>query len=1583
VPTETKSWRSLAHSQYLRASINGFGYGGTNAHAIVDSAADYLHARGLKGNTLSKNLSCGSLMSDGGSSPLSIGKSTPDSPRASPVIIGIGSTADQLDIDSAYGSLPRGVKLESLVSMLDDDALDLNQPSPRYRMFVLSAFDGDASKLQAERLRSYLSVHAAPDMDRLSHTLAQHRSLLPWKVGIVASGREELCSALEEAQFHRTTGAPDIAFVFTGQGAQWHAMGRELMSFPAFQTSLDLSSKVIEGLGAGWSVQEELSKDAKTSRVNETAISQPLCTVLQIALVDLLRSWGIKPSSVVGHSSGEMAAAYAAGLASRRAAVTAAYWRGMACATPADGAEAGAMAAVSCSISEACSLIGDIQRGRLTIACFNSPSSFTISGDEPGIQELLDRCASKDATARKLKVGVAYHSHHMLQAADWYRKALADSAVAEDADDSDGESGMPTTCAMFSSVTGIRAEPGGIGPEYWVTNLVNPVQFTAAFTALCLQATTAPETQTATAETPASELVVVELGPHSALAGPILQILKSNSYLSTRVSYLSALSRNDDACRTALSLAARLLERGVTIDLAAVTTATATATAAAGSSLSLAPLADLPPYAWNHSAAYWAEPRASVRYRQRREARHDLLGATEAHLGPQPREPRWRNWLRPAELPWLRDHRVQSLVVYPAAGFVCMAVEAARQRAVGAGVVAEDIEGYELCEVVLGQALVIPESGGGSDEVESLVSLRPLAADAHGGSAVWDEFVVFSCADDEGTWVEHCRGRIAVRMKKAAGAGWDGRDTEVRAEQQRRDVRKRGAMSRNCTEPIDIPSLYEHCTSIGLEYGPTFTNLTKARLAPQQVVGTVVVPDVSACMPARHHSPFVVHPATLDACLHGVMAFREAIQAAIVPVFFSSIFISESISRVPHDQLEVCIDVHQSGFRSLDVSLMAFGASDSSATALPVLRMEGLRMTSLAGAMSQGAAHAQRQAKTYYQMTWGPDPTLLRPGDFARLCAHIQPPPSETETARLLDRAAFHMAEDVMASVPPAAVPELTAKNQKLHAQLRRMMEATQCDTSTSSWAGASAAELAALWERVEREAGAEGALAMAIRRHLVDMVRGIVDPVEVLLPGDVLGRYYADNPRMARQYRQAAVYLGLRARANPHLRVLEVGTGTGGATAPLLEALGRGAAARFAEYRVTDNTSGFVSAFKARVGSHWGDLIQFGRLDIEKDPASQGFEPGSYDIIVAANVLHATKSISRTLTHVRSLLRTGGSLILIELMRKPSSVVNLFGIFDGWWLGEEEHRRESPLLVEDEWDVALKETGFSGLDGSVWDTPNATAHQGTTMISTAVAPTEAPLPAVPTPLIVTDGDTAHPELLALASALQHDEGDRPQITNLAQAALVPNVSRHCVFYHTNTATLAKLDPGTFESIRSLVMNNTSILWITRGAMDGVASPDFNLASGFLRTLRMELGGSLIHLDLDAESILAAPAMAETVSRVYQQVFSSPDTAPREQELAERGGMVLLPRYVEAADTCNYVASRTGLLTAETAPVAQVGRALRLKTGQPGLLDSLHFDDREEMLVDLADDEIEIEVKAAGLNFRDVMIVSGFLFISY
>lgn len=806
VPTSAFPWPV----QLLRrASVNSFGYGGTNAHAIIDGAADYLSSQGWKETQ--------SLLRNG---------------------------------DNAYQ------RMRLFVVSANDDAA-LNRLRSQYCDHLASAIASNNPNAFEEE-SSYL--------DRLCYTLCERRTRFDWKAYVIASTIKELHEQLSLPTIPATRSGstkPRTLFVFTGQGAQWARMGVELMQFPVFSGSVLGAERYLKDkLGCDWSVLEELERDPTESNIQLAKFSQPICTVLQVALIDLLASWNVRPEGVVGHSSGEIGAAYAYGAITREDAWSIAFWRGKLCSALVTEAPdlKGSMAAVGLSKEDAQQYVSATTRGKVVVACVNSPSSVTLSGDEAAIDELADTFKTKFIFCRKLKVENAYHSHHMQRVAERYSQKISSIRPTS----------TTSNVVMASSVTGQLVGPSELGPEYWVRNLVSPVLFLDAVKTLFTE-TTQRRRRARTVQTPFN--FTLEVGPHAALKGPLRQILQAADV--KHVQYKSVILRGEDARKTAIDAAGTLYVQGAPVALSTVN----------GIHSRPQPLTDLPTYPWNHSLKYWSESRLSKNYRFRKDPYHDLLGTIMP--GSNELEPTWRNVLRTTEKPWLRDHVVHSAILYPAAGILAMPIEAMRQLADKE----QEIKSIQLKEVAIGKAIVVPDDQIG---VEVILQLRRQKSSA-GSPTGWWQFTVFSGVENQ-QLEENGSGLVTLTYKSDNTDAWavgKSRADSILSQEYKSSVAK-------CERQIIPQEFYDTTRQAGLDYGTSFQGLTEISAGRYRCCCTVSIPDTKSTMPEKVESEHLIHPTTLDIIFHSLFAAlgedgQLHFETAAVPVSFGSLVISSSL----------------------------------------------------------------------------------------------------------------------------------------------------------------------------------------------------------------------------------------------------------------------------------------------------------------------------------------------------------------------------------------------------------------------------------------------------------------------------------------------------------------------------------------------------------------------------------------------------------------------------------------------------------------------------------------------------------------
>lgn len=359
-------------------------------------------------------------------------------------------------------------------------------------------------------------------------------------------------------------------------------------------------------------------------------------------MVELFSHWNIFPAAVVGHSSGEIAAAYCAGGISRESAWKLAYHRGFVAAELARmKVRNGSMIAVALSLTDVQPYLDQVTQlgqGRIVVGCVNSPRNLTLTGDTQCINTMKSLMDRDSIFARKLEVNVAYHSWHMEDVALKYREMITDIVPGSDLPNSQR---LPK---FFSSVSGVSATVEELcKPEYWVNNLVSQVQFLDAMREMSTSLLSQLEQQT-----DGARIFLIEIGPRAALRRPIQEILNEDLGFKN-VTYATALSHNTSALESVMTLIGHLHCSGSDIDLPAINSPHLLR-----SELNL--VCDLPGYPFNHSQAYWLESRISKNFRFREFPRHELLGIRTTDWNP--REPKWRNTIRASELPWIKDHQV-------------------------------------------------------------------------------------------------------------------------------------------------------------------------------------------------------------------------------------------------------------------------------------------------------------------------------------------------------------------------------------------------------------------------------------------------------------------------------------------------------------------------------------------------------------------------------------------------------------------------------------------------------------------------------------------------------------------------------------------------------------------------------------------------------------------------------------------------------------------------------------------------------------------------------------------------------------
>ncbi|OTB06091.1 hypothetical protein M426DRAFT_55767 [Hypoxylon sp. CI-4A] len=1501
-PTQPTPW---PQDGLRRASVNSFGYGGSNAHAVLDDARHYMLSRQIEGQ-----------------------HRTVSSPKLADRGLSNGSSSDQRTAKGAQN-----------------------------RLFLLSANDEDGVRRVTQSYHGYLE-RQSPFIDDedsylndLAYTLQSKRSQLSWRAGVVATGIESLKTALLGTPATVRPGtAGRLALVFTGQGAQWPEMGRELLRFPIFKHSLDNADKYLKKLGCSWSLVSEQLKHG----------------TLQVALVELLRSWSVPIGAVIGHSSGEIAAAFATGAISRESAWRIAYYRGK-LSSQLEGS--GAMLAVALAPQRVAKYIDEVcsnQERLLTIACFNSPKSVTVSGNPADIGILQTRLDQDSVFNRRLKVTNAYHSAYMQKIAVQYQQLIGDVESANGYGNGDPLSAV----AYYSSLTGDYLPLHRLQmPSYWVDNLICPVRFSeASLKLLSDKSSPAKGVKPVKATSPITE--ILEVGPHGALQGPLREVMESISGVKD-IAYKSMLTRNRNADDTVLSAMCWLWCRGQPVDLQSINNESASPSPSKM-------LVDLPPYPFNHSKSYWKESRLSKGYRFRKHPRLELLGAPVPDWSQS--NAIWRNWIRLSENPWIKDHRVTGSLLYPGAGMLVMAIEASRQLLDPK----KTIKGFRMKEVVFQTALRIPTN---ADGIETHFYVRPYFDSTASASSSWNEFQLSSHDGDE--WRDHCRGLIQPDYETPTNVIDNGDEERLFLQHFAESAQD---AEEACTAPISSKQLYELLRTTGFDFGETFQTLYDVSIDKNQgAVATIKAPNIKSKMPLGYVQPHLIHPTTLDGVIQSVIVAltrggRE-VRDAMVPTSIHQLWISAA-SDDKYSTLKVCSKAERLGLRQATASVAAMDPGSGK----PLITIDGLVSTAIASRSSDQQETRGAHHHLCFNIDWKPDVTSLRQESFTKLL----PPPEElarfNPTELIADVEAIcyaylrrHMKANVEDYIPEAKPWYLQyiswAKYQLARHDRRELMHDTEGYWDRLVEDDAAFAKLEAKLENSSPEAK----LSVVVGRALPDILCGKADPLEIFFTNSLMEDVYSHGTGAEICYSHLSNYIDLLAHKHSDLVILEVGAGTGGATVPILNTLARHGeaevgAGRFKRYDFTDISPSFFEMAKETF-KKTADRMRFQTLNIEKDPLEQDFQPEQYDVIIAGNVVHATKNIDVTLRNLRKLLKPGGKLILHELTN-PSMIRTGFGfgLLPGWWLSEESHRSWGPLMSASGWTTHLKRSGFTGVDQCFEDYPDEPNKLNSIIISTGEGSSPEARTLPPT-VIIVDGKSEFQDSVAEIIRRNITALGDPDcnIVKLHELDHVDLAQKLCIVLADveGGSLLRNIDETKLKALQKMTTVSGSIVWLTLGGGPAADNPNGEMLTGFARVMRQE-NPALNFITIAIEQLRSAFAVAETTLNIIDSTMVKKTKDVTDNSFYESGGVIYISRLVEASYMNDAIALKTSQPTAQEKTFGdESDPALRLVIGSPGLLDSLQFVHDEVYDEPVPEGYVEFKVEAAGLNFLDIMIALG------
>ena len=1065
--------------------------------------------------------------------------------------------------------------------------------------------------------------------------------------------------------------AARVAFVYTGQGNQWVGMGEALyQQEPVFREVLDRCDRfIIEERGTSL-LEVMFGRPGSEGDLDEPRWTQPAIYALECGLTALWRSFGIEPVAVLGHSLGEIAAAQAVGVFSLEEGMKFASARGrLMGGLPRPGAMAVIFAPAATVEARVSGWQAEHPGSDLCVGVDNGAHQ-VISGPAEEVHALADQLESEGINVRRLRPSPAYHSPLVEPALDELQAVFDDITVS-----------LPSV-PLVSNVTGkpVGAEQGMNG-AYWRQHARQPVQFRS-----CV-------------ETLASDLGVdaaIELGPHVIL-GPLVSLNwpQGAAVADTPLVLQSLLRPSFDGSEPEradafVSAVAGAYRAGLPVNFRGMF---------AGESRRKI---SIPGYPFQRRRFWVPAPQ-----RRMSEDSHPLLGTK--HESPRG-DVMFENEMFPSDPAWLEDHRVYGRVIMPGAFFGAMA--AAVHWLEGAG--SSAIEELQLLN-----PLVYPEPDGEGESSEQGRRVQ-LVVDANKGNQP-RRFEVFSKSDGDDEWVQHAEGRLTP-----PGV------TPLPAVRTDVEVLKSGMA------PQDLSAYYRTKAATGIDLGPAFRTMEALWGKDGEALGEV------ALQTPQEGRDTGVHPLLLDGCFQVLSAARHLSgtggDSTYLPFAWERLWVNG-----PMPDRFLCHARLRNADPNLETEESPERDPETITGDLWLYAPDGAALGSLTGFALKRATRASLLSATeevedlLYEVVWRdrPLPDRLQPAEALATPATVAAATGTfghylaregvtlEERSALLDDLEFLSRAYALAALDrlgwerqPGTIvdPELLREQLGVlpeHSILLERMLRLLADAGVLERDDGKYDVKIGTGDPLPDQRLADpdefndqltvlhphGFVELGLLRRsggaLAEVLQGDTNPLTLLFPREGLGvaDYYFTAPASRATNRLLGEAVAAAVADWPEdrpLRILEVGAGTGSGTSVVLPELRPG---NFT-YMFTDISAGFFAEAENRFGDS-GAPLEYRPLDIERSPGGQGFDPHAYDLVIAVNVLHATRNLGETLANCRELLAPSGKLIAVENLRGRGWQDMVFGQLDGWWRFSDHYRPDHALASPEVWRRALADSGY------------------------------------------------------------------------------------------------------------------------------------------------------------------------------------------------------------------------------------------------------------------------------------------------
>ena len=1109
----------------------------------------------------------------------------------------------------------------------------------------LSARTPDALRTLAKRWADTMASSKDAALD-FAHTAAAGRSHLGERVAVVgdtpaslASALGDFCAGRENAAVHRGQAvpgqAPEVVFLFTGPGSPYPGMARALCD--GSPVFRDVIDRCDAALGADARGRTLKSVLWASDAGDASPIHETGWTQPALFAVEygLAQLWRSWGVEPAA-AMGHSAGEYVA------ACVAGVFTLEEGIVLIAERGRlmqalppGGTMAAIYADAAEVERAVAPYA-GRVAIAAINAADSVVISGEATAIESIVADFERRNVKGHRLYISLAAHSPLVEPALDAMEAAAARVTM------------QAPKIPVAWNVTGGEPLPGGApDARYWRRHLREAVRFADGVKRMHRD----------------GYRVFLEVGPH-----PTLLALAQRSLPEEGVRLLGSLRRGKDDWSELLASVAELHVHGTPIDWKAF-----------DAPYAARPL-PLPTYPFEHKR-YWITPEAAKARRATR-AGSPLL-PTRAPVAAAIYE----TTLTPESPAWLGEHRVLGAALVAGPVFLELAQAAARAQS---GARARSVADFAIAD-----PLVLPDDGRvvqvQLDEEADGLRFRVHSRDVEG----------------EGEWTLHATGRLVEKASPLAAAP------------------TLAALEQALGAPQECAGHYDALARLGIDLRAGFRTLRRSRRRDGEALAWIELP-AGANEPATW-----AHPVLLDGALQSVGLAVPPAQGPDDLYLLTGVEAIELAGALPracwaHARVRPAADARPAEWRA-DVTLR-----DAAGAVLGTLQGVTLRRATRA-ALERATGGAKGAAGLYYRVEWDRAPVSPRAAAALESPVHFVPRLRErfpalarehdlaiyAELLPELDRLAVEHVAAALRELGFDATPgrafeadaeaarlKVVPRHRRLFGRVLDMLaeegvlvrDGRGYRVAKALPAGDPRARYDALLARFGR---VDGELS-TLRRcgpELARVLDGRQDPLQLLFPEGSFAEarsLYVESP-FARTYNNAlaeAVTAAIaRLPAGAKLRVLEIGAGTGGTTHYVLPRL----PADRSEYTFTDLSPLFLERAAEQFAAY--PFVKRALLDIERDPATQGFEAGGYDLVIAANVLHATADLRQALTHARDLLAPGGQLLLLEGVEPERWVDLTFGLTEGWWrFTDTDLRPAYPLVARGAWREVLAGLNFADI---------------------------------------------------------------------------------------------------------------------------------------------------------------------------------------------------------------------------------------------------------------------------------------------